>query len=289
VSEGHSGTPIVVPDERVERHDRRAREESLPWFGLAGAALLHGSVALALFWGLPELPSEPEIVPVQLVFVPPPEPPPAPALPPVPPTPPAESFTYRESGPQERTVAPPPAETLAPEAAAPPPSPAPTTPPEEEPLPAPPPEKPVVPEEETPKPPKAKREAHLEPQKREAETPRAPRLAAPTLQLHVAPGEKLETGDPYLNQLYRLIESHRVYPRVIGAMGLPVEGTATFDVLLDHSGRLLGMRLARSSGAAGIDEAAAAMIRQIFPAPPPPANYPDPLPIVVAIRLFPPS
>ena len=260
-------------------------QSTLPWRATAVSLTFHALlVILYIFylsadWRQPE----PKLVPVQLVVVQPPPPPaPAPALPAVPPPPPPP-LTYRESGPDERTVAPPPAETTAPEEAAPPPG-APT---EEQPLPAAPPEKPTVPAE-TPKP-KPKREvARLEPPKREAETPRGPHLA-PTLQFKVAPGERLETGDPYLNQLRAAVERHRIYPRVVGQFGLPVEGTATYLMVLDRSGRLLGMQLQRSSGTAGIDEAAATMLRESQPFPPPPANFPNPLPLTVSLTLFPPN
>jgi len=184
---------------------------------------------------------------------------------------------------QVPTSAPPPAETTAPEAASPPSS-APT---KDQPPPAAPPEKPTAPAE-LPKP-KPKREvARLEPPKREAEQPQAPHLA-PALQFKVAPGERLETGDPYLNELRAAVERHRVYPRVVGRFGLPVEGTAIYEMLLDRSGRLLGIRLARSSGTLGIDQAGETMLRNAQPFPPPPANFPSPLPLTVSLTLYPPS
>jgi protein TonB len=109
------------------------------------------------------------------------------------------------------------------------------------------------------------------------------------MHLDVQPGEKLERGDPYLNLLHDLIERHRVYPRVIGSFGLPVEGTAVYGIALDRDGRLLAMKLEHSSGAAGIDRAVADMIRNSVPFPPLPANYPAPIEIDITIRLFPPT
>ncbi len=112
---------------------------------------------------------------------------------------------------------------------------------------------------------------------------------APQRHLNVEPGERSETGDPYLNQLHALIERHRIYPRVIGPFGLPAEGTAIYDVAVDRSGRVIGIRLDHSSGVSGIDQAVESMIRNSLPFPPLPADYPDDVNIVIAIRLFPPS
>jgi protein TonB len=280
VSQQASAAAIIGPGEPSAGE---ARDPALPWLALAVSLFLHATVALlyVVYFLWPDRrPDEPPVVPVQVVYEPPP-PAPAPSLPAVPPPPP--DFSYRESGPGERTVAPPPAETQAPEEAAPPPA-ART---EEQPLPAAPPEKPTVPAE-LPKPKPRHEVARLEPPKHEAETLRGPHLA-PQLLFKVAPGEHLETGDPYLNLLRAIIERHRVYPRVMGEFGLPVEGTAIYDMALDRSGKLLGMRLARSSGTMGIDEAAAAMLRDSQPFPPPPANFPTPIEITISLRLFPPS
>jgi periplasmic protein TonB len=296
VSEGEtSGSPLALPADMLIGHER-ASGEPPPWLGLLAATLLHLLVLVWLFitWSHPPTPrQEPEVIPVQVVFAapPPPPPPPQPAqAQPPPPAPPAP-LSYRESGPDQRTTAPPPAETLAPEAATPPP-PAPERPKAEKTAPEPPPEKPDAPAEKSaapesakPKPPKDV--AHLEPPKKEAETPRAQRLA-PTHQLKVMPGERLETGDPFLNQLHDLIERHRVYPRVMGQFGLPVEGTAIYGMALDRSGRIIDLQLEHSSGAAGIDRAVADMIRNSAPFPPLPANYPTEIGITVTIRLFPP-
>ncbi len=277
------GTATVQSTESRLRGERRP--STLPWRALAVSLTFHAFLVILYVvylglggWRQPE----PKVVPVQLVVQAPPPPAPVPAVPPVPPPPPTP-LTYRESGPDDRTVAPPPAETMAPEPASPPPG----APAEEQPPPTAPPEKPTVPAE-MPKPKPKPEVARLEPPKREAETPQGPHLA-PTLQFKVAPGERLETGDPYLNQLRAAVERHRIYPRVVGQFGLPVEGTATYLMVLDRSGRLLGIRLQRSSGTAGIDEAAATMLRESQPFPPPPANFPDPLPLTVSLTLFPPS
>jgi TonB family protein len=177
-------------------------------------------------------------------------------------------------------------------AAPPPPAPEQTTPdknapppPPEKPTPAP--EKPPAPQESA-KPVPHKDTATLEPPKKAAPTARAP-LLAPLRHLNVERGERAETGDPYLNQLHAMIERHRIYPRVIGQFGLPVEGTAVYNVGVERSGKIIGMKLEKSSGVAGIDQAVESMIRNSLPFPPLPPNYPDEIGIVVAIHLFPPS
>jgi periplasmic protein TonB len=297
VTEGETGgSPIALPAglliDDIEPAEKR---ETLPWLALLAAALLHALAVLwvAVDWSHPaSLPQQPVVVPVRVVVAapapPPPPPPPAPVAKPSPP-----ALAYRESGPDQRTTAPPPAEVPAPEAAAPPP-PAPETTKPEDNAPQPPPEKPTpTPErqpapQESAKPVPHKEVARLEPPKKEAEKPQALR-PAPQRHLNVEPGERFETGDPYLNQLHALIERHRIYPRVIGPFGLPSEGTAVYDVALDRSGRIIAMRLDRSSGITWIDQAVENMIRSSLPFPPLPAEYPDEVNIVVAIRLFPPS
>lgn len=296
VTEGETGgSPIALPAGLLIGDDEPgSNRQRPPWLAMLAAALLHGLVLLWIIvdWSHPAtLPKEPVVVPVQLVVAPPP-PPPAP--PPVPsPKPPPPSLAYRESGADQRTTAPPPAEVVAPETAAPPP-PAPETDQPEKEAPSPPPEKPMSTPEKQPapqenaKPLPHKEVARLEPPKREAERLQALRQAPPR-HLNVEPGEHFESGDPYLNQLQALIERHRVYPRVVGPFGLPAEGTAAYEVAVDRSGRILGMKLDHSSGVVGIDQAVENMIRSSLPFPPLPADYPDQVSIVVAIRLFPPS
>jgi TonB family protein len=300
VSEGGTGgSPMALPIELLIRRDRASRDKP-PWLGMVVAALLH---ALVLVWFYidwshpPMLPKEPAVIPVQVVVAPPlpPPPPPPPVADAAPPKPPQPApLGYRESGPDQRTTAPPEATTLAPEAAAPPP-PVPEAPKAEKTAPEPPPEKPDAPPEKPAAPPAsakpkpAKEVARLEPPKKEAETPRAPH-PAPSHRLNIAPGERVETGDPYLNQLHDLVERHRLFPRVTGQLGLPVEGTAIYDVTIDRAGRMVGdVRLQRSSGTPGIDRAVADMIHNSLPFPPLPSNYPNEIAITLAIHLFPPS
>jgi periplasmic protein TonB len=295
VTEGDTGgSPIALPAGLpVENIEPANDKERAPWIAIVAAALLHAFVVLWLVidWSHPApLPKEPTVVPVQVVIAPPPPPPtPAPA-----PKPAAPSLAYRQSGPDQRTTAPPPADKAAAEDTTPPPPAPETTEPEKDAAPPPPEEKPIPPPEKQPapqdtaKPVPNKQVARLEPPRKEAERLQALR-AAPQRHLNIEPGERSETGDAYLNQLQSLIERHRIYPRVIGPFGLPSEGTAVYDVAVDRSGRILGMRLDHSSGIAGIDQAVESMIRSSLPFPPLPSDYPDEVSIEVAIRLFPPS
>lgn len=286
MSEGEvGGSPMALPaDSLIRSVDAGKKREGLPWLAMIAAALLHALVLLWLLidWQHPTPPPpEPKIVPIQIVTVPPSPPPPSrPAPKPAPPP------AFRESGPDQRTTAPPPAETVAPKPAAPSPSaPEQSTQPAEAP-PLPPPEKPSTPEQAG-RPVPRKDRPQPTPQKQEAATPRA--LHPAPRRLNVEPGERFESGDPYLNQLHALIERHRVYPRVIGPFGLPVEGTAIYDLAVDRDGKIIGMKLEHSSGVAGIDQAVANMIRSALPFPPLPSDYPDDVVITVSIRLFPPS
>jgi len=291
VSEGElGGTPMALPaDSLIRSVGSSDRRERLPWLAMLAAALLHALVLVWLLidWQHPTpLPPEPKVVPIRIVTAPPaPTPPPPPAAPAPKPAPPP---AFRESGPDQHTTAPPPAETTAPKPAAPAPTAPeqPTPPAEAPPMPSPPPEKPSVPQESG-RPAPRKEVPETAPQKQQAERPQA--LHPAPRRLNVEPGERFESGDPYLNQLHALIERHRVYPRVIGPLGLPVEGTAVYDLAVDRSGNIVGMKLEHSSGVAGIDQAVANMIRSALPFPPLPPDYPNDVVITVSIRLFPPS
>ncbi len=154
VTEGETGgSPIALPAGLlIDEVEPASSRERPPWLAMLAAALLH---ALAVLWIVVDwshpatLPKEPVIVPVRVVLAPPAPPPPPPVPVPTPaPKPASPSLAYRESGPDQRTTAPPPAETKAPEAAAPPP-PAPEVPrPEKEAPPPPPQEKPIPPEKQ---------------------------------------------------------------------------------------------------------------------------------------------
>ncbi len=182
------------------------------WPAIVAALLLHVAAIAAFLidWQHPPA-APPESIPVTIVFAPPP----ASVAPPAPP--PKSPLFDRESGKDERTTAPPSAEvtdaepTRAPAAAAP----AEPKPPLPQVAPTASSEKPAPPERDA----KAKTRdavARLDPRK-EADRARAPH-PAPEL-LHREPGDREQTGDPYLNRARDLLERHRTYPNVLAAAG----------------------------------------------------------------------
>jgi periplasmic protein TonB len=250
------------------------------WLAIVAALLLH-AITIAAFlvdWRLPPT-APPESIPVTIVFAPPPAPMAAPAAQPKPP------LFDRESGKDERTTAPPSAEvtdsapTRAPGSAAALPEPlqpqaaAPTAPPGK---------------------PAPSRDAmvkthdavtRLDPRK-EADRARASHPAPE--RLHIEPGDREQTGDPYANRVTALLERHRTYPNVLGRYGVPVEGTPVYEFVLDRKGRILGLKLVASSGTTALDDAGAAMIRETAPFPPLPPEYPgDGLIVTYTVHLFP--
>jgi len=280
LSDGENPAPVLLLPTDADPRDAGGAASFWrrdDWPAIVAALLLH-VVAIAAFlmdWRhTPAAP--PEGIPVTIVFAPPP----APAAPPAPKSPLAD----RESGKDERTTAPPSAEvtdaepTRAPAAAAEPRPPQPLAAPT------------ASSEKPAPSQRDAKAKAHdalarLDPRK-EADRARAPHPAPQ--HLHLEPGDHEQTGDPYLNRARDLLERHRTYPNVLGRYGVPVEGTSVYDVLLDRKGSLHGIKLVTSSGAAALDDAAAAMIRETAPFPPLPAEYPGEGVIVTfTIHLFP--
>jgi TonB family protein len=270
---------------------------------VAAALLIHAAVVVWLVFGWRALPApEPPVMVATLVEVKPPPPPPLPkpepppvpkALPPPPLPPPPRPLATRASGPDQQTTAPPPAETRAPKPE--PPAPVKT----EAPKPAPPPA-----ENETPPPPQQAEAAAptaaalplAPPEKPKrppppSKAPRKDQLAArePVL----APltgrslGEREETGDPYLNALWSMIERNRRKTTPIGPSGLHLEGITTYEVMIDRAGRLRAIDLLQSSGSVLLDAEARRMIVAAAPFPPLPAEYPDNVGLKVTIRLFP--
>jgi protein TonB len=285
LSDGENPAPMLLLAADADLHDASGtapfwRRDD--WPAIVAALLLHVIVIAAFLvdWRLPPAATPPENIPVTIVFAPPP----ASVAPPAPS--PKSPLFERESGKDERTTAPPSAEvtdpepTRAPAAAAP----AEQKPPLPQAAPSASSEKPAPPVPDA----KAKTRdamARLDPRK-EADRARAPH-PAPEL-LHREPGDREQTGDPYLNRARDLLERHRTYPNVLGRYGVPVEGTSVYDVLLDRKGRLRGIKLVTSSGAAALDDAAAAMIRETAPFPPLPADYPGEAVLVTfTIHLFP--
>jgi TonB family protein len=250
------------------------------WPAIMAALLLHVIVIAALLtrWQWP-VATAPESIPVTIVFAPPP----APAAPLAPPVPPAKADPYyRESGKDERTTAP-----LAAEAKSDEPARAPAAADARAPEPQAP---PSAAGKAAPAPHDAKAKTHdkvarLDP-RQEADRARAQHPALDLLRIE--PGDRQQTGDPYLNRARDLIEQHRTYPNVLGRYGVPVEGTPVYEFLLDRKGHLLGLKLVTSSGTAALDEAGAAMIRAAAPFPPLPKDAPGSvLHVIVTLPLYP--
>ena len=136
--------------------------------------------------------------------------------------------------------------------------------------------------EENPKP---KPPPPAEPKKRDFAM-REPVLVPPREEPR-APGEKFETGDPYLNALYARIERNRAPTSPVGPSGLHLEGITVYEIALARDGRMLGIELLSSSGSPALDAEARRMIVAATPFPPPPRDYPDRTMLRVTIHLFP--
>jgi protein TonB len=259
----------------VAAYRDRVAAPDWPWllrFGAALALLLHLAVILAL---LPHAarkpPPDPLPIPIRLVVLPPPAEP----APPPPPKQVEKPQFYRESGPGERTTAPPTAAETKPEekapddtaaVAAPPPLPSQTeTPPPPEPAAAAAPGPHPAPKEVA----VAAPPPHPVPQPK-AE-PRAPAQAPKKpLKEQREIGTKLESGDPYFNALSDLIERHRTYPALARSIGL--RGVATYVVEIDRDGNLIGIRILQSSGAEILDRTGIQMVQSIGKFPPVPES-----------------
>jgi protein TonB len=264
-----------------ESHDRDVSSRHLRYGAIALALLAHALVIAALLvqWPVffPVKPTERAPIPVTLVQqVPPPPAPQAKRAPPPPPPPPPQPQQHQErvSGADTKTAAPP-AEADKGEEAAPKPTPPPPT--EAQAKAAEPQAKPTPPQD------RAKQE---KPKVAKRETTPKPSQGF----VHRAPGDRATEGDPYLNALFGMIESHRYYPpNAVGSLGLPLEGTAVYLIEIRADGALAQVALERSSGADVLDQTALKMIRQAAPFPPPPqSSFPGPSVVLeVTIHLFP--
>jgi protein TonB len=280
VDDGVAPAISLPPDPSYrEGRDREEGSKHLRRGAIAMALLAHVLVITALFVDWPNFfpgkPLEPPPIPVTLVQTVPPSPPKAQPAPKPPPPPPQQKQQERVSGADQKTVAPPPETEKAEEAA---PKPTPPPPVETQAKAADPQPKTAPPEDEKTrqeKPKVAKRET----------TPKPSRGS-----VNRAPGERAMEGDPYLNALFAMIQAHRFYPpNAVGSLGLPLDGTAIYLINLRSDGALLGVHLARSSGADILDQAALKMIQEAAPFPPPPrGEFPGPSAVLeVTIHLFP--
>lgn len=236
---------------------------------IIAAALCHATViaALLLHWPVSRGKRPPmEKPPIRVALVPavPREPPPPPK-----PAPPRVMHELR-SGPDQVTTAPPPVKTKGPKAA-----------------PKPQPERPKLAVEGLEKP-QPKLPAIPPTKPRVAEHQAAPKTRKRKF-IDLSIGKTLKEGNPYLNRMWALIESHRFYPaNAVGPLGLRLAGTVVYDIFVSPSGVLENMQLAQSSGAPVLDEAARKMIEESAPFPPLPSTFPrDGVTLSVRIHIFP--
>jgi len=93
-------------------------------------------------------------------------------------------------------------------------------------------------------------------------------------------------GDPYLNSLRDEILRNRVYPPAARSAGL--SGTAQYAMLLDRQGRLMRVRLLRSSGSDVLDKAGIEMIERSAPFHPlPPELFGEVVDLTVTLHIAP--
>ena len=256
------------------------RERRIAYWAIAAALLLHIAIIIICLIDWAALlnlalakADTPEAIPVTLVYAPPPAPPPPPPKPAVQPEPPQPQpqtpIAPRMSGPDEKTEA-----TLEDK-----PQPALQQPKSPPPEPTPQQKKPV-PQRAGNKEPatvapaqSAEREAAPAPETRK-ETPPGPLFHSIRLpSQHGGTGQHDTAGDPYLNHLLEIVNSHRIYPPASAFFG-NAERVAIYNMLIDPSGNLVQIMLVSSSGSSVADEAAGNMLRNSAPFPPLPANWP---------------
>jgi protein TonB len=245
------------------------------WGAIVVAILFHATVLIVLNlpdrWLSQPVAAPQPAIPVTLVQEPPP-PAPQPAPQPKPkPIPPAQK--YAESGRDQQTSAPPKEAEKSPEEAA--------------------------PEAKSPNETLAKADTG-EAKPKEAPAPKQAKPKVATRETSPdprrsfydrAPGEE-RSGDPYLNAVSAQIERHRFYPpNAVGSLGLPLQGLAVFHIFVAPDGRVVRVALARSSGAAVLDEAGRKMIEQASPFPRLPNTYVQEggAVLVLELPMFPPG
>jgi protein TonB len=299
-------------------HGSAERPSPLRRIAIAAAILLHLAILISLLvnWR-GSTPAIPPSIPVTLVLEPP-KPPPPPQAKRVPAPKPSPWAKYQESGPDLRTAGPPPAPPVPqPEDKPAPPPPAAQQAAPEEPIPAPtpepakpvqsaaaeaPPPPPVTLPDAIPLPAPKAQEAPTKPPEptqakerapaKEPPTPRPPAKTAlarppsrpPVLNREEAPQET--SGNPYFNLLIREMEKHKVYPALARPLGLT--GVVHFIMFIDQGGRLVELKLEKSSGSQLLDAAGERMIRETAPFPAPPSDYIGDIVINVAVPFSPP-
>lgn len=285
------GSPVLQPaPERMRAEPVRSeRIGRMALWAVIAAALFHVAL-LAWLWFLGHAVLSvppPDPIPVKIVYEsPPPPPPPLPAPKPRPPPQqapaeePQKPLSYRESGKDLETKALRPADQIGPEEQKPTQDQgaAPETLSQEQPQPAsqriPEPQlapiQPPAPQGiEKPKEAVARHEQQHKP----AHETRAPQPAAPRPP-GIEFGDKAESGDPYLNEVQRMIDRETYYPPQASPLG--IQGTVQFQIAVGRMGELLSITIVQSSGASILDDAAIQILRHASPFPPLPSDYPSP-------------
>jgi protein TonB len=174
--------------------------------------------------------------------------------------------------------------TAPPEPAAAPPKPALAAPSEKPPEPTEPPQ-PAAPQETIAETPVLPRPKPTPPERVARVTPPRPS----TTMHHPRDSDSTEpTGDRYLNALQALVDRQRTYPAVARPLGL--RGTTVYELVIDRRGRLLNLRILKSSGIEILDRTGLEMIRAAAPFPAVPADFApglDPIPLTAAIEIHP--
>lgn len=269
----------MTPARLSRPHPKRDGEVAL-WGGSFGVVLgLHGAIAAgALAWAaappppapppaalvleLAPLPAAPTVTPTEI----PPGPKQVQAPPPPPPEPEPEPEKVEEPPPVEKAAAP-----------LPPPKPKPKPKPRRKPTPRPVREMPPAPE---PPPPRPSAPATTAPQ---AAPVRSEVAAAPVVG---APSPSTANAiQAWQSVLLGHLERHKRYPRA--AQWRRQQGVAHVRFTMNRAGRVLGVRLERSSGFEALDQETLDLIRRAQPLPkPPPEVAGESLELVVPVQFF---
>jgi protein TonB len=92
------------------------------------------------------------------------------------------------------------------------------------------------------------------------------------------------SGDRYLSLVRAEIERRRAYASLPHDL---LGGTAIFGVIIDRDGRILALRLRKSTGTRILDDTGAEMIRRASLPPPPPEIPGEAIELEVALQLWP--
>lgn len=96
----------------------------------------------------------------------------------------------------------------------------------------------------------------------------------------------VQSGDSsaYLHILLAHLERFRRAPQLAGG---PSEGVVTIGFSIDRQGNLLSVRVTGTSGSGALDAEAVSIIRRATPLPAIPAQFPDPIYVIVPVPFVP--